>query len=55
LLHLYGVLGAALLFAYSLLGLSLEDFFEFIVRRNEAKWRKFTAGVGSAFSVWKNP
>lgn len=47
--------GAALLFAYSLVGLSLEDLLEFIVQRSEVKWRKFTAGVHSAFSVWKNP
>ena len=44
---------SALLFVYSLIGLSIEDFFEFIFKRSEAKWKKFTSGIHYAFSVWK--
>ncbi len=44
---------ARILFAYSLVGLALIDWIEYLTNRNESKWNKFTAGVSASFSLLK--
>ena len=40
-----------ILFFYSMTGLVLIDFCEWITHRNVVKWRKFKAGVSSAVRI----
>lgn len=45
--------GSEILFAYSVFGLTLIDFIEFLATWSPAKFRKFRAALGSSFGVFR--